>query len=461
MAGRKKGEATQLQIEVTTEEEWEKLLQKEGLIVVDVYTGWCGPCIGMLGNLKKIKLEIGGELLHMAVAKADEIETLARFRKKSEPTWMFIAGGQMVNLMFGANAPRLCRMIVDELAKETAVINGERERETIPFHELTPEEIIRNEEIERRRLEALAAEEEATAAKLNALRLLSLARRDVDPLHLVLLPPHVVAAGPDTGAWQELTAALTTAGALILEEHQVELEPETASAALDLGAEGSEARREWCVALQSGPCVALLLGTLLETTEQGVTLGELLKELIGPAVPLEAPPETLSHKYKDGDHIPGLWAPCEPEKRASAVALLFPELQEADGGAAPVEVAVALFEAERQQEILAGLQGVAEKILAVALRQLGGHEETVLLGAENAEGRLMGDRLVVAMRTDGEDKAEAFEALTPLYISSDPVMGVRDFQLLFPATDKQQDEEEPGETNEDQTEEKQEEPAEE
>jgi len=71
------------------------------------------------------------------------------------------------------------------------------------------------------------------------------------------------------------------------------------------------------------------------------------------------------------------------------VALLFPELQEADGGSAPVEVAVALFEAERQQEVLAGLQGVAEKILAVALRQLGGHEETVLLGADNAEGRLM------------------------------------------------------------------------
>ncbi|CAB3376207.1 Hypothetical predicted protein [Cloeon dipterum] len=441
MAGRKKGEATQLQIEVSTEEEWEKLLQKEGLVVIDVYSGWCGPCVGMLGNLKKLKLEIGGELLHMATAKADEIETLTRFRNKSEPTWMFVAGGQMVNLMFGANAPRLCRMILDELAKETAVLNGEGERMTIPFNELTPEEKIRKEEEERRRLEAQAAEEEATAAKLNALRLLSLARRDVDPLHLVLLPPHVVTAGPETGAWLELTTALTEAGALILEEHQVELEPETASAALELGAEGSEARREWSIALQSGPCVALLLGTLLETTEQGVTLAELLRELIGPPIPLEAPPESLSHKYRDGDHIPGLWAPSEPEKRTSAVALLFPELQEADGGAAPVEVAVALFEAERQQEILSGLQGVAEKILAVALRQVGGHEETVLLGAENAEGRLMGERLVVAMRTDGEERAEAFELLTPLYVSPDPVMGVRDFQLLFPATDKKDDEE--------------------
>jgi len=45
------------------------------------------------------------------------------------------------------------------------------------------------------------------------------------------------------------------------------------------------------------------------------------------------------------------------------------------------------------------------------------------------------------MRTDGDEKAEAFEVLGPLYLSPDPVMGVRDFQLLFP-TDKQKDEEE-------------------
>jgi len=40
----------------------------------------------------------------------------------------------MVNLMFGANAPRLCRMILDELAKETAVLKGEGERATVSFN---------------------------------------------------------------------------------------------------------------------------------------------------------------------------------------------------------------------------------------------------------------------------------------------------------------------------------------
>lgn len=140
----KKGQAVQLQIEVNNDEEWEKLIQRDGLIVVDIYSEWCGPCLGMQANLKKIKLELGGDLLILAVAKADGISRLSRFRNKSEPTWMFISKGKMVNMMFGADAPKLTRLITEELKKEQLAQDGQStDRTPMEVTDLSDEERVR------------------------------------------------------------------------------------------------------------------------------------------------------------------------------------------------------------------------------------------------------------------------------------------------------------------------------
>lgn len=44
--------------------------------------------------------------------------------------------------MFGADAPRLTRMIVDELNNESKAQSNERERIKIPFEDLTPAELV-------------------------------------------------------------------------------------------------------------------------------------------------------------------------------------------------------------------------------------------------------------------------------------------------------------------------------
>lgn len=50
------------------------------LSVVDVYSGWSGPCAGMISLLKKIKLETGGDALSYAIVII--ILILAMDRKK-------------------------------------------------------------------------------------------------------------------------------------------------------------------------------------------------------------------------------------------------------------------------------------------------------------------------------------------------------------------------------------------
>lgn len=114
--GKKTG-PTALQIEVNTEEEWQQLLTRVGLILVDVYSDWSGPCAAMVNTLKKIKLEIAGDMVDYAIARNDDISDLARFRGRSEPVWMFLQNGKMVNLMFGVHCSRLQKSVMDEIKR--------------------------------------------------------------------------------------------------------------------------------------------------------------------------------------------------------------------------------------------------------------------------------------------------------------------------------------------------------
>nr|XP_034171497.1 uncharacterized protein LOC117600315 isoform X1 [Osmia lignaria] len=158
----KKTTPASLQTDISNNEEWEKLLKRTGLIVVDIYSEWSGPCTGMISILKKIKMEIGGDALSYATAKCDYIMDLERFQGKSEPTWMFIHNGQMINLMFGAQCPQLLKILTTELQR---IQNGKEYdfiRFSISVSERSPEEIKRLKIIEDTRI---AKEAEKRARK--------------------------------------------------------------------------------------------------------------------------------------------------------------------------------------------------------------------------------------------------------------------------------------------------------
>ncbi|XP_074515615.1 thioredoxin domain-containing protein 6-like isoform X1 [Sebastes fasciatus] len=138
MAGKKK-EAS-LQASVTNQEQWEEMLATKGLTVVDVYQQWCGPCRAVVSLLRKIKNELGDDLLHFATAEADSIDALEKYRGKCEPTFLFYGSGELVAVLRGANAPLLQRMIVEELAKEKSVLEQGGERKAVKDDGLVDDE---------------------------------------------------------------------------------------------------------------------------------------------------------------------------------------------------------------------------------------------------------------------------------------------------------------------------------
>ncbi|XP_041272280.1 thioredoxin domain-containing protein 6 [Onychostruthus taczanowskii] len=68
MAAKKK--EVVLQINITSQELWEEVLCLKGLIVVDVFQAWCGPCKPVVNLFQKIENEVGSNLLHFAVVRS-------------------------------------------------------------------------------------------------------------------------------------------------------------------------------------------------------------------------------------------------------------------------------------------------------------------------------------------------------------------------------------------------------
>lgn len=77
----------------------------------------------------------------------------------------------MVNLMFGANAPKLTRLILEELKKETESVAGTPRTETKEINEYAEEEQARYDVIWAAEAESRRIEEEARAKALHERRL--------------------------------------------------------------------------------------------------------------------------------------------------------------------------------------------------------------------------------------------------------------------------------------------------
>ncbi|OBS66375.1 hypothetical protein A6R68_05081 [Neotoma lepida] len=99
--------------------------------VVDVYQGWCGPCKPVVSLFQKMRIEVGLDRLHFALAEADSLDVLEKYRGKCEPTFLFFAGGKLVAVVKGANAPLLRKTILHQLEVEKKVPAEGRERNVV------------------------------------------------------------------------------------------------------------------------------------------------------------------------------------------------------------------------------------------------------------------------------------------------------------------------------------------
>ncbi|NXN20801.1 TXND3 protein, partial [Nycticryphes semicollaris] len=117
---------------ITNQNQWDEMLLTKGVVVIDVYQAWCGPCKAVLNLFRKLKNDFGeDDVLHFAVAEADSIPTLQPFRNKCEPVFLFCVNGKIIAIVRGVNAPLISKKITELVEEERKIAAGQKKRSEI------------------------------------------------------------------------------------------------------------------------------------------------------------------------------------------------------------------------------------------------------------------------------------------------------------------------------------------
>ncbi|KAF2364287.1 Adenylate kinase 3/4 mitochondrial [Trinorchestia longiramus] len=355
VGNRKKAEALQLQLEITSDEEWESVVNHPGLIVVDVYSAWCGPCTSMIHTLRRIKLDLGDDFLTMAIACSDTVSVLEKFRMKAEPTWLFFGGGKALSVVHGADGPQLVSAISKLLEKERRIAKGLDVRETVMLESLVkPEEvIIPDEDLDDE--EGERAAREAEEAELGLMKPL--------PYAALFILPHIVSTDRVEAFLSHIVAAgLVIMGHVQLEPQQHQLlslllgddkeeeeenesknkeggEKEALPENTDAGPNPEEELDDlqyWAEELSKAPLYMLLL-QVDEGDENddkdNRSVVEVWEELLGPTDLEEAKlnnPDCLVAEFGDEEHVVPAWLPRQRCLQERITAFAFPALVNCD-----------------------------------------------------------------------------------------------------------------------------------
>jgi thioredoxin 1 len=90
-------------------------MKAPGLVMVDFWAVWCGPCQMVAPIVEELATEYAGKLRVMKLNTDENPEIAGRYQVMSIPTILFFRNGQVVEKLIGARPKRQFKEVIDSL----------------------------------------------------------------------------------------------------------------------------------------------------------------------------------------------------------------------------------------------------------------------------------------------------------------------------------------------------------
>ncbi len=97
-----------------------EVVKSPGLVMVDFWAVWCGPCQMVAPIVDELAKEYEGKLKVMKLNTDENPEVAGRYQIMSIPTILFFKNGQPVEKLIGARPKRQFKEVIDGLLAQSA-----------------------------------------------------------------------------------------------------------------------------------------------------------------------------------------------------------------------------------------------------------------------------------------------------------------------------------------------------
>ena len=91
------------------------VLKAKGLVMVDFFATWCGPCKMMAPAIERLAVAYKGKVVIGKLDVDENTDTAAKYEIQSIPTTIFFKGGEMVAKMVGFQSEEALKAKLDSL----------------------------------------------------------------------------------------------------------------------------------------------------------------------------------------------------------------------------------------------------------------------------------------------------------------------------------------------------------